>query len=181
LHVSGQLHAGVGAHDAHAAVGLLQREAALRSDERAGDALHALAADLLDGDLAAEVARQQLRGAGEVELEALLDHARAPGVGERGESHRGRIDHRRHVLDAQRVVARLQREGALFAHHGITRDRRAFARIREAARVERARRGAGVDGERVLRPPEDRGGCGEGGGEAAELGHGIPFVEATSR
>ena len=72
-----QRDAGVVGDDAHRSVGLAQHQPADGRQQRAGESLHVLAAGLLDADLAVDELLQQLVGADQVELEVLLDHARA--------------------------------------------------------------------------------------------------------
>ncbi len=147
-----QSHLRVVGEDAYAAVGLAQREAACRgAEEGSGDRVHPLLASLVDRDLALEIARQQLRLAGEVELEVLLDHTRAFRVGKRGERDRRRVDESRDVVHTQEVAPGLEREQALLAHQRVPRNDRAFAAALVRLRIDRPGLRARVDGECGLR------------------------------
>jgi hypothetical protein len=74
-------------------------ETVVRRNERTLDELHAVAALLLDAQVAIDVAREQLVLAHEVELEILLEHLRAFRVGEREELHGRRVDERGDILE----------------------------------------------------------------------------------
>ncbi len=100
------------------AVTAAQHEAIHRRQQRAADGAGAAGQVALDGQRPVDVFQQQLVGAHQVELEVLLQHARGR-VGERGEGHRGRIDQRRHIGEAQLRTAGAQLHVALGAHQRI--------------------------------------------------------------
>jgi hypothetical protein len=117
-------------------------------DQRPVDLLDAVPALLLDADVPVDVARQQLLLAHEVELEILLQHLRALGIGERKELHRRRVDERRDVGELDRASPVRDLQLALEADQRKTRElarhrrahpgQRAIPLGRNAARLRRA-------------------------------------------
>jgi hypothetical protein len=73
---------------------------------------------VLDRDRPIEVAQQQLGGAHEVELEILLEDARAR-ILRHGEGHGRRIDERGDITEAQGRAPRLDADVAIDAHHRV--------------------------------------------------------------
>ncbi len=146
------------------AVRAADHEPVVRRHQRPVDLLDPVAALLLDADVPVDVAREQLLLAHEVELEVLLQHFRALGIGQREELHRRRVDERRDVGELDRSAPARDLQLALEAHQREARElirhrrahpgQRAIPLGRNAARLRRAvnrERSTGLRGNGIER------------------------------
>lgn len=127
----------------------LQQQSPLGAEQHAVDALDLGAISALDADALANVPIHQFFRAHQIELEVLFQHPSAGRVGQRGETHGGRVDQPGNVRETHLTASLGHRHLALVAHQRVARQTGcAVARQRVDLDLPGLRRT--LDGQRVI-------------------------------